>query len=126
MPNIIETHPVLAVRSVADAVAWYEKLGFALAFADSDDLAQSRYAGIRREGTELHLQWHSPEEWAHFTQGDLPAYRFLCDDVDALYAAFKQAGVLPEGKQPRNTPWGTYELSLYDLNGNGLHFYRNL
>ena len=78
----------------------------------------------------MHLQWADPGQWAH--PGDRPAYRFLAPDVDALHAEFVAAGGLVPGEGggpwavPADTPWGTREFALYDLDGNALTFYRDL
>ena len=70
------------VRDVPASIRFYEQLGFQLTFRDSTTL--TRYAGIRRDDVELHIQWHDASEWDHPI--DRPTYRFLVQDVDALYA----------------------------------------
>ena len=112
-------HPVLPVQDVRAAARFYcEKLGFSPLFADSDD--DPRYAGVGRDGVEIHLQWHDPAEWASV---DRPQLRFLVEDVDGVYAEFKSAGAIPEGKVVRDTAWGTREFAFFDPDKNGLAFY---
>jgi catechol 2,3-dioxygenase-like lactoylglutathione lyase family enzyme len=47
------------VRDVAASIKFYEGLGFTLAFRDSP--TDPKYAGIRRDAVELHLQWHDAD-----------------------------------------------------------------
>ncbi len=122
-------HPVLMSSDVARSLGYYERLGFRETFRD--DPAEPRYAAVERDGVELHLQWHGPEQWAH--AGDRPTYRFPVRDVDALFAEFRQSGVVPEASArfgpwatPADTPWGTREFHLRDPDRNGLQFYRTL
>ncbi len=122
-------HPVLMASDIAASIRFYAQLGFALAF--QDDAAHPRYAGVRRDGVELHLQWHDGEQWAY--PNDRPTYRFLVPELDTLYAELRRASVLPEPlaspgpwPKPTNTPWGTREFHLLDPDGNGLQFYRPL
>jgi catechol 2,3-dioxygenase-like lactoylglutathione lyase family enzyme len=124
-----EVHPVLMASDVAASVAFYRALGFALSFQDHPD--QPKYAGVTRDGVQIHLQWADAEQWAYPT--DRPAYRFVVNDVDAIYREFVESGGLhPEAIQtspwaaPANTPWGTREFHLRDPGQNSLQFYRPL
>ena len=123
---IDEVHPVLMARDVAESISWFGRLGFLPIFMD--DSAAPRYAAIRRDSVELHLQWGDGSQWEH--SGDRPVYRFLCPDVDAVYAAFEQAGVSvgTEGPwaYPGNTPWHTREFHVRDPAGNVLQFYQRM
>lgn len=108
---------------------FYERLGFVTGF--QDDPAEPKYAGVVRDGVEIHLQWQSKDQFSHSL--DRPTYRFLVRDVDALYADFQSRGVITEKttgqgpwRTPGKTPWGTREFHLQDPDGNGLHFYRAL
>jgi hypothetical protein len=51
MPQLEKVMPVLMVRDVAAAIAFYGRIGFAEAFRD--DPAAPKYAGVRRDGIEL-------------------------------------------------------------------------
>ncbi len=116
-----QVQPVLPCRSVPDAVRFYvEKLGFMLAF---DDGGEPGYAGVRRDGVEIHLQWHDAGGWARVER---PHLRFLVTDVDVLHAEFKGRGILGDGTAVRETPWGTREFGLFDPEKNGLTFYADL
>lgn len=125
-PRLEAVHPVLMCRDVPAAVGFYQSLGFAPAFRD--DPAAPRYAGVVRDGVELHLQWHDAAQFD--SPGDRPAYRFLVGDVDALYAELREAGAVPAPNRgggpwqtPGDTPWGTREFHLRDPSGNLLQFY---
>jgi hypothetical protein len=116
-------------RDLGVSEAFYRRLGFTLAFADVP--SSPRYIGVRRDGIELHLQWHDVSQWAH--PHDLPTYRFVVDDVDELHRDFEAAGVFADGRsahspwaRPGETPWGTREFHVLDPDGNGLQFYRPL
>lgn len=116
---------MLGCRDVAESIRFYQALRFALAF--QDDSRQPRYACVRRDDVELHLQWADEGQWALGL--DRPAYRFVVDDVDALYAELAAAvdpavfGIGP-WKAPADTPWGTREFHMRDPGGNVLQFYR--
>ena len=121
--------PVLMSRNVAASVRFYERLGFSLRFQDR--AVDPKYAGVTRDGVELHFQWQDESQWAYPI--DRPTYRFVVRDVDALYAELHGAGALPEPAlsrspwaKPGDTPWGTREFHLQDPDGNGLQFYRAL
>jgi len=109
-------------RDVAASLQFYERLGFELAFCDVP--GNPRYAGIRRDGVELHLQWQDPAHWDN--QDDRPNYRFVVEDVDALFEEFRAKEVVGEGTEVRDTAWGTREFHVRDPDINGLQFYRDL
>ncbi len=120
-------HPVLMSRDVAVSVRFYEHLGFYLTF--QDDPVQPKYAGIRRDDVELHLQWHDESQWAYPL--DRSTYRFVVQDVDALYTELAGKPALDvtlssdsPWRIPSDTPWGTREFHVRDPDGNGLQFYR--
>lgn len=114
--------PVLMVRDVARSIQFYAGLGFELVFRD--DTERPLYAGVRRDGAELHLQWHDASAWQH--PGDRPTYRFLVDDPDRLSAELDGGGAPLDRKPVSDTAWGTRELHVRDPDGNGLQFYRDL
>ena len=120
-------HPVLMSSDLVVSIQFFERLGFRELFRDTP--IGTRYAGLSRDGAEIHLQWHAPQQWKH--KADLPTYRFLVSDVDQLYAELLGCGALPVAtphqspwSAPGNTPWGTREFHLRDPDGNGLQFYQ--
>jgi len=120
--TIEQVQPVLPTRDVAAAIGYYVgRLGFELAFADSTE--SPVYAGVRRGGVELHLQWHDAEEWERVER---PMLRFVVQDIDALFEEYAAADVFHDSTALRDTSWGTREFAFYDLDMNGLAFYRDL
>jgi uncharacterized glyoxalase superfamily protein PhnB len=96
-------------------------LGFKLAF--QDDRAKPTYAGLRRGGVEIHLQWHDPADWSAVER---PMLRFVVPEVDALFEEYSAKEVFHADTALRDTPWGTREFAFYDRDKNGLTFYRDL
>jgi catechol 2,3-dioxygenase-like lactoylglutathione lyase family enzyme len=122
MAQFKQVHPVIPARDVTGAIKYYtEKLGFSLAFQDSD--SNPRYAGVSRDGVELHIQWHDEGD---FNKVERLGLRFLIEDVDSLFNEYEARGVFHSKTALQDTPWGTREFAFYDLNGNGLFFYCNL
>jgi len=120
-------HPVLMSSHMDASVRFYEGLGFSLAF--QDDPVEPKYVAVKRDGVELHLQWHDASQWAY--PNDRPTYRFLVRDVDAFYSELRDGGALnakaagnSPWRAPGDTPWGTREFHVLDPDGNGLQFYR--
>jgi hypothetical protein len=116
-------------RDVAASVRFYAALGFTLSFVDPP--GDPRYAGVVRDGVELHIQWAGAEQWAH--AADRPACRFVVSDVDAIYREFVESGCINAGTgqgspwaAPADTPWGTREFHLRDPGQNSLQFYQPL
>lgn len=126
-PFLRAVHPVLPARDVDASVGFFRRLGFALAFVDSQE--RPRYAAVVRDAVELHLQWADESQWAQPT--DRPVFRFVVNDVDGLFEQFCRAGVIDPNEpgpspwaRPGNTPWGTREFHLRDPAGSGLQFYQ--
>ncbi|HEX8911865.1 MAG TPA: hypothetical protein VF796_05865 [Humisphaera sp.] len=87
-----------------------------------DDPDRARYAGIRWDGVEQHLQWHDTTYWDHPL--DRPTYRFVVADVDGLWAEFRGRVSPADVTDVWDTAWGTREFHVRDPDGNGLQFYR--
>ena len=114
-----ETHPIIGTRDVERAIAFYTRqLGFSLAFKDNAD--EPNYVGFRRDAVELHMQFQFEHEMGSIR------LRFLVEDPDALFDEYRQRGVGCTPNKVQDTPWGTREFALYDLDRNALTFYRNL
>ena len=47
-------------------------------------------------------------------------------DVEGLFEEYREQGVFHERTALRRTAWGTREFAFYDLDMNGLTFYRDL
>jgi catechol 2,3-dioxygenase-like lactoylglutathione lyase family enzyme len=114
-----ETHPILGTRDIQRAIEFYTRqLGFSLAFRDNTD--SPNYVGFRRDAVELHMQFQFEHEMGTIR------LRFLVKDSDALFDEYRQRGVECTPNSIRDTPWGTREFALYDLDRNALTFYRHL
>lgn len=125
-PTLDRVQPVLMCRDVEASVRFYQRLGFTRVF--DDGAHPPRYAGVRRDRVELHLQWQDAAQWE--AEVDRPTYRFPVADVDALFDEFVERGVASgpvsgDGPwaSPADTPWGTREFHVRDPGGNGLQFY---
>jgi catechol 2,3-dioxygenase-like lactoylglutathione lyase family enzyme len=127
--------PALPVQDIAVAAAFYgERLGFSVRHADDD------FAILQRDAAELHLWAASDQSWKErvnlagepvrsgaesFIAGTASC-RIEADQVDALYAEMKRAGVLHPGDPggPVDTAWDTREFAVLDLEGNLLTFFQ--
>ncbi|MBI3870606.1 MAG: VOC family protein [Verrucomicrobia bacterium] len=113
------THPIIGTRDVKRAIEFYaQRLGFQLAFQDNTDTPN--YVGFRRDQVELHMQFQHEHEMGAIR------LRFLVDDPDALFTEYQLRGVECGASGIRDTPWGTREFALYDMDRNSLTFYRDL
>ncbi len=116
-------HPVLPVKHVNNAIAFYcDKLGFKIAFRDPTD--PNGYAGVMRDSIEIHLQWRDEKEWVDGL--DRPMLRVYVDNIEELFNEYSTKDVFHERTSLKEMPWGTKEFAFYDLYGNGLTFYRDL
>lgn len=122
MTKLLAVQPVLPARNVSEAIEFYVgKLGFSLIFQDTKK--DPHFAGVKRDGIEIHLQWYDNDE---FHTVDKSLLRFVVEDIDALFEEFRDKNLAGINKGPEKTSWGTYEFSFYDLNSNGLFFYSDL
>lgn len=117
-----QIHPVLPVKDVSKSIEFYKNIGFRLLFSDAT--VQPFYAGVGRDDIEIHLQWHDSKEWE--TNMDRPMLRILSEGLDDLFHEFERQKVFHKNTELKNTAWGTREFGFYDLDLNGLVFYRDL
>lgn len=114
-----KTQPILGTRDLQRAIDFYtHRLGFTLAFQDNADAPN--YIGFRRDAVELHMQFQFEHEMSTIR------LRLLVTDPDALFREYGQRGIECTPNGLRNTPWGTREFALFDLDKNLLIFYRQL
>ena len=114
-----ETHPILGTRDVRRAIKFYTRqLGFKLAF--EDNVNAPNYVGFRRDAVELHMQFQFEHEMGTIR------LRLLVTDPDALFREYRERGVECTPNALCDTPWGTREFALYDLDRNALTFYRQI
>jgi catechol 2,3-dioxygenase-like lactoylglutathione lyase family enzyme len=108
-----------STRDIQRAIEFYiQQLGFELAFGDDAD--PPNYVGFRRDAVELHMQFQFEHEMGTIR------LRFLVEDPDAIFNEYRQRGVECTPNSVHDTPWGTREFALYDLDRNALTFYRDL
>jgi uncharacterized glyoxalase superfamily protein PhnB len=117
MMSVANVVPILRVANIEKAVGFYcSVLGFRKEFQYSNGPRGPDYAGLSIDGHPLHLSTFP---------GDGPgraATYFYVDDVDALYAAFREAGLEKPVLEPTNQTWGQRELYVRDPDGNVLRF----
>ncbi|MGB5436020.1 MAG: VOC family protein [Maribacter sp.] len=117
-----QIHPVLPVKNVVDALDFYvNRLGFKIAFAD--DSKNPTYAGVIRDGIEIHLQRHDPIEWE--SELDRPMLRIVTENIGTLYEEYFEKDVFQAHTLLKETAWGTREFGFFDPDQNGLTFYRD-
>jgi catechol 2,3-dioxygenase-like lactoylglutathione lyase family enzyme len=120
MATFSAVEPVLPVRDVDAAVQYYvNRLGFRLVWNSSN------YGVVQRGSVALHLQWQHESDFKRGTAGQ-GMLRFVVDDPDALYAEYSAKEVFHNRTRLQDTSWNTREFAFFDLNGNGLTFYRDL
>lgn len=111
MTKLTATVPVLPVRDLPAAVALYrDDLGFTVAFE------QGPYAGVVRDGVELHLDGVVNEAAGKVTA------RITTDGVDDLYAELEPRGVVDPNEPLHTMPWGARQFSVLDADGNRITF----
>ncbi len=113
-----QTIPVLSTSDLKRDITWYaEYAGFGLLFQ------QEGYAGLYRDGIELHLQWHEN------TLED-PVFgsvvKVFVTNLDAVVTEFVARGTIKRSQYKKETPWGTNEFGFYDLNMNAIYFVEDL
>src|SRR5262245_8371592 len=100
--------PILPVRDLDAAIAFYAGLGF-----DASPWPGGGYGFACRDRVELHLGLAAAEHHP------ASAYVFVAD-ADAVAAAWRAAGAEVHG--PEDTEWGKHEGALVDPDGNVLRF----
>lgn len=116
-----QIHPVLPVKNVVQALDFYvNRLGFKIGFAD--DPKNPKYAGVLRDGIEIHLQWHGEAEWE--VAVDRPMLRIVTQNIQELFNEYAEKDVFHGHTLLQETAWGTKEFAFYDPFKNGLTFYR--
>lgn len=129
-----QTVPALPVQDMPAAVRYYrERFGFTVAHEDTG------FAVLLRDDAEIHLWESSDRSWENRESMQRPvcsgAESFLAgtascrvqvDEVDALYAELKAAGVLHKVSRdsPQDTDFGTREFATLDMDGNLISFFR--
>jgi len=103
--------PVIPVTDAAEAIAFYrDRLGFSLAFE------QGPYAGVSRDGVELHL------DGVENRGAGMVTCRVETENVETLYSELEPTGVVDPAEPLRTTPWGSRQFSVLDCCGNRITF----
>jgi predicted enzyme related to lactoylglutathione lyase len=101
--------PIFAVRDLAAAMDFYERLGFAVR-----PYRGGGYGFASRRGVEIHLGVVPDDD-----RRTSAAYLFV-DDADRVAAEWESAGA--EVHPPQDTEWGQHEGVLVDPDGNVIRF----
>jgi catechol 2,3-dioxygenase-like lactoylglutathione lyase family enzyme len=116
--------PIIRVTDLRLAMDFYSlKLGFVTDFQYSPGPDGPSYAGLSRDGSQIHLSTSAGD-------GALgTAVYCYVDDVDALFERFRKAGLKTPGKPdspveegPVDQTWGMREVYVRDPDGNTLRF----
>jgi catechol 2,3-dioxygenase-like lactoylglutathione lyase family enzyme len=105
--------PVFPQPSVERAAEFYrEKLGFVVDF-----IYDEGYAGVSRDGFELHF-WKCGDK--HIAENT--SCRVGVENIDPLYEEFSAAGVVHPNGKLQQKPWGFREFAILDEAGNLITF----
>mgnify|MGYP003574939633 FL=1 len=104
--------PILASLNAEETIQFYtEKLGFT--FHNNWD----GYLIFSKDEIEIHL-WPTTDEAIPKATG---CY-VRVTEVDELFVAYKEQGVVHPNGTLNNMPWGMRQFSILDNNGNIIHF----
>lgn len=122
--------PILPVHDAGAAMAWYrDKLGFEVLSAQTDPNLPPPglgYVVLRRGDAEVHLQFQFEKDMVGVVPSMMQVrFQLEAGSVDALFAEYSAAGVVPAGKSVRDTDWGTREFAFFDPWGYGLTFFED-
>jgi catechol 2,3-dioxygenase-like lactoylglutathione lyase family enzyme len=102
--------PILPVRNISGAVAYYQRLGFATREYDGGG-----YGYATRDGVEIHLGLPDQRD----PRARASAYLWV-DDADELAQEWLSVGA--DVHVPQDTEWGQHEGALVDPDGNVIRF----
>jgi hypothetical protein len=112
--EFVKIIPVLESADIERDVKWYKvKTGFDVSFSHD-----KMYAGLYRDGFEIHLQWHAGTNDDPMNGGAV--IRIDVKNIKPLFEEFKQRGTVKEKDLRENTPWKTNEFAFHDLNSNAI------
>lgn len=104
--------PVCPVTNMARTIAFWERLGFAVRFADNSNRLETTYCGVRRGSLELHLQSFTSEQLEVTQTMAMRIWMESRGKLDELAAEWEPHDVIssPLGDKP----WGNREFGIYD------------
>jgi catechol 2,3-dioxygenase-like lactoylglutathione lyase family enzyme len=108
----------LLTSDMAEAVAFYEALGFHLLYGGRD----ASFTSFRVGTGYLNLQLDTARA---FQRGAWGRVVLWVDDVDAMHQRAQAAGFDPESA-PEDAPWGERHFHIRDRDGHELSFARPL
>lgn len=111
MARIERIAPLLPANDMIRSIAWYQAhLGFTLIFAD--DESAPTYAGLMRDGGEIHLFRH---------RVDPKSSNWMCylrvRAIDALYETLSKDDLIHPNGSLTTKSWGQREFAVLDPNG---------
>jgi hypothetical protein len=110
-PRLRAAIPKLASLDIERSVAFFDRLGFACSYQDTD------YGIVSRDGVQLHF-WRC-------TDAAIPRQtgcRISVDGIDELYAAYSAEKIIHPNGALELKPWGVKEFSVLDSDGNLVTF----
>jgi catechol 2,3-dioxygenase-like lactoylglutathione lyase family enzyme len=111
---VTEVVPILRVADARVSAAFYSHLGFEFDWEHQFEPGFPLFVSVRAEtGARLFLSEHRGD-----ASPDTLVYLYV-DDVDALYARLREAGIAVE-RPPEDMPWGVREIALPDPDRNRL------
>jgi len=114
--------PMLSVVDLNRTMAFYDRLGFRVINSFGDDPADPRWCMLERDKVRLMFNQPPREEMEGLPARarDFQIFYFYPDDVPALHACWKAAGLAVS--DPRVTMYGMKEFELRDPDGYWLWF----
>ncbi len=115
MNNQATMNRVVAVLPAADiqaAITFYTELGFTATFTVGD------YAGVVRDGVELHLFGCTEKHIAEWT-----SCRIAVGGIESLYDDYAAKKVVHPNGTLTVKPWGTKEFAILDPSGVCITFF---
>jgi hypothetical protein len=109
MTTLTKVAPIFAVRDLDSAMAYYERLGFAVRAYE-----KGGYGFATRDGIEIHLGVVADDG-----RRTGSAYLWV-EDADLLAVEWRSAGV--EVHSPEDTEWGQHEGAVVDPDCNVIRF----
>jgi hypothetical protein len=102
--------PILMTGSLAETVAFFERLGFTARVNDGS------FAILNRDDVELHFVLEGLEPGQNTCE-----CRINVAGIETLYASFPPEAIHPNGKLEAK-PWGFKEFAVLDPGGLCVHF----
>ena len=109
--RLLAAIPKLASLDIARSLAFYERLGFTSRGGHAD------YGIVERDSIQLHLWLCRDPEIPKQT-----ACRVVVDGIADLFATYSPLGVIHPNDPLARKPWGVWEFSVLDPDGNLVTF----